>query len=229
MQRRSLIPDPRPSASPAAGPAGVLVISPIRLLRDGIAELLARRDAAPMLHVAATGDQALGALDDGAARVVLLDAGMPDAPALARRLERHAAVRAVIAIAVSPDDVASQVTLAECGVRGYVSHDGSMEELLAATDAALRGELHCPPRLAAALARRLATVRAGQAEGVGALSHREHEIVQLVDSGMSNKEIASRLHIEMATVKNHMHHILHKLGVQRRGEAAAALRRWKTA
>ena len=72
-------------------------------------------------------------------------------------------------------------------------------------------------------------MRAGQAEGVGALSHREREIVQLVDSGMSNKEIASRLHIEMATVKNHMHHILHKLGVQRRGEAAAALRRWKTA
>ncbi|MCC6928110.1 MAG: response regulator transcription factor [Gemmatimonadaceae bacterium] len=229
MQHRSPFPDPLPDPCRASAPVGVLVISPIRLLRDGIVELLARRPSAPLLQVAATGDQALGALDDGVAYVALLDAGMVDAHALARRLERHSAVRAVIAIAVSPDDVASQVTLAECGVRGYVSHDGSMEELLAATDAALRGELHCPPRLAAALARRLATVRAGQAEGVGALSHREREIVQLVDSGMSNKEIASRLHIEMATVKNHMHHILHKLGVHRRGEAAAALRRWKTA
>lgn len=207
----------------------MLVISPVRLLREGVVELLGRRLAGASLHAVATAELALGTLDDGAPRVVLLDAGMGDAPAIARRLERLACVRAVIAIAVSPDDVASQVTLAECGVRGYVSHEGSMDDLMTATEAALRGELHCPPRLAAALARRLANVRAGQAEGVGALSHREREIVQLVDSGMSNKEIARRLHIEMATVKNHMHHILHKLGVQRRGEAAAALRRWKTA
>ncbi|HEX4934497.1 MAG TPA: response regulator transcription factor [Gemmatimonadaceae bacterium] len=212
-----------------AAPAGVLVLSPVRLLRDGLVELLARRPGSLAPCGVATLDDALGALADGCSRVVLVDAGMGDAPSLARRLERHPGVRALIAIAVSPDDVASQVTLAECGVRGYVSHEGSMDDLLAATDAALRGELHCPPRVAAALARRLASVRTGQADGVNALSHREREIVQLVDSGMSNKEIASRLHIEMATVKNHMHHILHKLGVQRRGEAAAVLRRWKTA
>jgi len=229
MQRSPSHPEVVHDPGQAPVPLGVLVISPIRLLRDGVVELLARRKAAPSLRAAATSDEALGVLEEDTSRVVLLDAGMPDAPATARRLERHAGVRAVIAIAVVPDDVASQVTLAECGVRGYVSHDGSMDELLAATDAALRGELHCPPRLAAALARRLANVRGRQTEGVGALSHREREIVQLVDSGMSNKEIASQLHIEMATVKNHMHHILHKLGVQRRGEAAAALRRWKTA
>jgi DNA-binding NarL/FixJ family response regulator len=204
----------------------VLVVSPVRLLRDGIAELLGRGAPGRQPHAVAGGEEAMVQLTSGPACVVLLDAGMRDATAIARRLARHDRVRAVIAFAVA-DDVANQVALAECGVRGYVGHDGSLDDLEAATNAALRGELHCPPTLAAALARRLANVREGRAERVEALSHREREIVQLVDEGMSNKEIARQLHIEMATVKNHIHHILHKLGVQRRGEAAAALRRWQ--
>lgn len=209
------------------GALGVLILSPVRLLRDGLAELLGRGVAARQPHTAATGDDALLQLADDAPSIVLLDAAMRDAAAVARRLARHPCVRAVIAFAVT-DDVPSQVALAECGVRGYVAAEGSLDDLVAAARAALRGELHCPPTLAAALARRLANVHEGRAERVEALSHREREIVQLVDAGMSNKEIARQLHIEMATVKNHIHHILHKLGVQRRGEAAAALRRWQS-
>lgn len=204
----------------------VIVVSPVRLLRDGIAELLARGNDGYPLFAVAGNDDALLQLAEWPSAVVLLDAAMRDVAAIARRLARHERVRAVIAFAVS-EDVPQQVALAECGVRGYVGHEGSLDDLVAATRAALRGELHCPPTLAAAMARRLANVREGRAERVEALSHREREIVQLVDEGKSNKEIARQLHIEMATVKNHMHHILHKLGVQRRGEAAAALRRWQ--
>jgi DNA-binding NarL/FixJ family response regulator len=58
-----------------------------------------------------------------------------------------------------------------------------------------------------------------------ALTAREREILRLIDDGCSNKEIAQRLSIEVTTVKNHVHHILEKLGVRRRAEAAAALRR----
>ncbi len=226
MQDALLTLDPLATLADTTVTLAVLVVSPVRLLRDGIAELLRGGDAGRQPHAVAGGDEAIVQLADGPACVVLLDAGMRDAPSLARRLARHERVRAVIAFAVA-DDVANQVALAECGVRGYVGHDGSLDDLVTATRAALRGELHCPPTLSAALARRLANVREGRAERVEALSHREREIVQLVDEGMSNKEIARQLHIEMATVKNHIHHILHKLGVQRRGEAAAALRRWQ--
>lgn len=204
----------------------VLVVSVTRLLREGLAELLAREPLAPVVRVAASCNDALAIVRLGAPTIVMLDAGTPDAPMIARRLTPEASVRGIIAFAVS-NDVASQVALAECGVRGYVSHDASMEELFAATRAALRGELHCTPTLAAALARRLAAVRTGRLDRVTALSHRERDIVRLVDDGLSNKEIALRLHIELATVKNHVHHILRKLGVQRRGEAAAVLRHWK--
>jgi DNA-binding NarL/FixJ family response regulator len=56
------------------------------------------------------------------------------------------------------------------------------------------------------------------------LTARELEIVELIDEGYSNKEIARALSIELATVKNHVHHVLEKLGVTRRGQAAALVR-----
>ena len=174
-----------------------------------------------------SGDEALRVLRDGELTLVLLDAAAADATGTARRLSALACVAGIIAFAMT-DDVEARLTLAECGVRGYVSRDGSVSELLAAARGALRGELDCGPEFAGALARRLARVAASPgADRVDRLSFRERDIVRLVDDGMSNKEIARRLHIEVATVKNHMHHILHKLGVQRRGEAAAALRRWR--
>ena len=56
------------------------------------------------------------------------------------------------------------------------------------------------------------------------LTRRERQIVGLIDQGLSNKEIASRLCIELPTVKNHVHNILEKLHVRRRGEAVARIR-----
>jgi DNA-binding NarL/FixJ family response regulator len=57
------------------------------------------------------------------------------------------------------------------------------------------------------------------------ITDREQEILSLIDEGLSNKQIATRLLIEVATVKNHIHNILEKLGAKRRGEAAALMRR----
>lgn len=57
------------------------------------------------------------------------------------------------------------------------------------------------------------------------LTARELEIVALIDAGLSNKEIAARLHIQLTTVKNHVHNILEKLAVRRRTEAVATVRR----
>jgi len=56
------------------------------------------------------------------------------------------------------------------------------------------------------------------------LTSRESEIAELLDEGLSNKEIAQRLSISLSTVKNHVHSILDKLQVTRRGEAVALLR-----
>jgi len=69
----------------------------------------------------------------------------------------------------------------------------------------------------------------GPVVGPDVLTHREKEIVALLEQGLSNKEIARSLHIGNATVKNHIHNILSKLQVRRRGEAAAWRRTANTA
>ncbi len=56
------------------------------------------------------------------------------------------------------------------------------------------------------------------------LTCREQEIAALIGKGLSNKDIAVRLHIEVATVKNHVHHVLEKLQVRSRGQALTRLR-----
>ncbi len=75
------------------------------------------------------------------------------------------------------------------------------------------------------LSRRLSVLASERDHGAHGLSltDREREIVELLDQGLSNKEIAQRLAIRLPTVKNHVHSILEKLNVHRRGEAAALM------
>jgi DNA-binding NarL/FixJ family response regulator len=130
----------------------------------------------------------------------------------------------VIALNV-PDDEAIVIACAEAGISGYVTEDSTLSDLVSAIECASRGELHCSPRVAATLVRRLASVSRGSLRvHVADLTAREREILELVAEGLSNKQIAARLHIGLATVKNHVHHILEKLQVQSRSAAAALLR-----
>ena len=117
-------------------------------------------------------------------------------------------------------------TCAEAGIAGFVSRDGSKEDLVAAVENAVRGEVVCTPRMAASLFKRLAAVirATGQAGPPATLTGRERDIIAHIDRGLSNKDIARQLKISTATVKNHVHNILEKLQVRRRGEAAAVLR-----
>ena len=115
---------------------------------------------------------------------------------------------------------------AEAGAAGYLLRSDPLVELVAVIGSVARGETRCSPRVAAALLRRVATLsheRRHQAEPTR-LTAREREVLQLVDDGLSNKQIARRLSIELRTVKNHVHHILEKFQVHRRAEAAARFR-----
>jgi DNA-binding NarL/FixJ family response regulator len=201
----------------------VLVVSAIRLYREGLAESLARDGRFDVAGTAAGVDECLDAVRTLRPDVVLLDLTTADA---------LAAVRAVAGsetrlIALGVREVESDVVeAAEAGVSGYVGRDASLQELVDAVECTARGESPCPPQIAALLIGRIAAAARGPAPDLASkLTPREAEIVELIDEGLSNKQIAGRLSIEPATVKNHVHNILEKLDVTRRGEAAAALRR----
>ena len=90
----------------------------------------------------------------------------------------------------------------------------------------LSHELPCSPGVAGALLRRVAALaaeRRGEC-GLERLTAREVEVLRLIERGLANREIAAQLCIELRTVKNHVHRILEKLGVDRRGQAAALMR-----
>lgn len=115
----------------------------------------------------------------------------------------------------------------EAGANAYVRGDPSIHALIRSLRAMLRGEVVLCPDIAAGLMSRIARLAshgeayASSPNGVAALSTRQREILELLHRGKSNQEIAAVLFIEVGTVKNHVHHVLAKLNVKSRREAAA--------
>jgi len=153
---------------------------------------------------------------------VILDITALDSFSFAKSLGTHLPAVKIVAFAVREFD--DQVlACAEAGIVGYVGPDGSEDDLVTAIEHALRGELYCSPRMAALLFRQVGALSAQLPPEPGpvTLTQREQQILVFIDQGLSNKEIARVLRIGATTVKNHVHNILEKLHVHRRGEAAA--------
>jgi two-component system nitrate/nitrite response regulator NarL len=214
----------------AEGPLDVFVLVAVRLYREGIADAVARDPRFRLAGTAASLAEAqprLAALER-APDVTLLDLGLAEGGAGATRALRDAEpATSIVALAVHEADE-DVVLWAEAGVAGLVSAEATLAELLDAVEAAGRDEVLTSPAVAAALLRRVAQVagehrRAAAPDGPP-LTRREREIVSLIGRGLSNKEIAGTLRIELPTVKNHVHNILEKLRVARRTEAVRVAR-----
>jgi DNA-binding NarL/FixJ family response regulator len=205
--------------------ARILIGCDIRLYSEGIAQFLSGQPGLSIVGVAEHADAVLSQLERLAPDIVLLDQALPDSLETLRRARSLRPDCRIIALGV-PEQEEALLTWAEAGVAGLVPRNASVEDLRSTVASAVRGELHCSPRLAASLLRRLAfRAAADRAPDTGApLTLREAEILALIDGGMSNKEIAVKLGIELPTVKNHVHNLLAKLQVHRRAEAAARLR-----
>lgn len=217
-----------PDAIPAAECADqirIVVAIGVRLYREGLSEMLGRQEGFEVVALAADRGSALHQSHLLQPDIVFLDVSMPDGLRLVHELHAVAPDAAVVATAVAETD-GEIVACAEAGVAGFVTRDQSLAEAVRVLESAVCGESQCSPRAAAALLRRVAMLSA-QREPPGpqdGLTPREIEIARLIARGRSNKEIARELCIEISTVKNHVHHMLEKLGVRSRAEAAARMR-----
>ncbi len=178
-----------------------------------------------MAGTAARLDQAIAALEQLGPDAVLLDTARLEALAAARAIKDSFPEIHVIALGVL-EKRSSIIAYAEAGIAGYVCRESSLDDLVRTVESAASGELRCSPRIAAALLHRVSRLAALVTDpGDRHLTLREIEVVELIDKGLTNKEIAARLHIEVATAKNHVHNILDKMQVHHRGQAAARARR----
>lgn len=203
----------------------VAVIGRLRLYRDGLADLLSERLEGVACATATPAD-ALALVRENAFDIALiaLDGGADTE--LVRRLRDAAPGTRIVVVGIDDDDP-EVVPLAEAGVAGYVTVDASADDVVRAVESVARGETLCSPKLAAILLGRVAALAREHDRArtpAAFLTARELEILALIDRGLSNKEIAYGLSIEVATVKNHVHNILEKLNVSRRAEAAVLLR-----
>jgi two-component system nitrate/nitrite response regulator NarL len=157
------------------------------------------------------------------ADVIVVDTSGSDGRDAVRRVAANADAPIVALGAPSGED--DVIALAESGVLGFVEGESRLEELVAAVLRAAMGESAVPQRIATTLLRRVSTLEARRRRvDIAALTVREAQVAELIAEGLSNKEIGTRLCIEVATVKNHVHNILEKLGVNRRFDAVARLR-----
>jgi two-component system nitrate/nitrite response regulator NarL len=223
-ERRFAMTDPMERGSGEA--ARILLVTDVRLYREGIEAVLADREGVEVVASASACGEALELAGRLRPEIALVDVAMPDAVEGVRAIRRAAPGVKILALTV-PETEGEVLTCIEAGVSGYVTRESSVDDLVAAIQSAGRDEMLCSPRIAATLVRRVAALAAdaGRTQSEALLTSRELEIVGLIDEGLSNKEIASRLLIEVPTVKNHVHNILEKLHVRRRADAAAAFRR----
>jgi two-component system, NarL family, nitrate/nitrite response regulator NarL len=208
-----------------SGVVSVLVIADVRLYREGLVHAIGHRDGVEVVGAAASSREALMPLADLRPDVVLVDVSATDGLAAVRAVAESAPNARVVAVD-SAEAESEVIAYAEAGASGYVPRNGSLADLRAVITSAARGEALISPRVTAGLLRRLADLAAGHGPAAHAirLTPREAEILELIDQGLSNKQIARRLSISISTVKNHVHSILDKLQVERRGEAVARLR-----
>lgn len=189
----------------------VLVVDDHPVVREGLAGMLGLHPGLKVVAALADGSQAVDYMRDSSADVVLCDLRMPGISGIETiRALKSIAPEAVV-IVLSAFELDEDIYQAvEAGASGYLLKEMDGETIAAAVREAFDGG-HCLPRR---IAERLAARRQR-----GALTSREREILELVARGLTNREIASALHLSQFTVRNHINRLSAKLQVSDRTEA----------
>jgi DNA-binding NarL/FixJ family response regulator len=204
----------------------VLVVDDHGVVRAGLDQLLS---ATPGVEVVGRATDGLDAVDQaGALRpdVVLMDLSMPvlDGVEATRRIVATGGPSRVV-ILTSFSDQDRVLAAIDAGARGYVLKDAEPDELVRAIRAAAVGDVPLDPKAGRALvSARTAMAGDGSAPSSpgpgGGLTPREHEVLDLVRTGLANKQIARQLGISEKTVKAHLTRVFQELGVNDRTQAA---------
>ena len=208
--------------SPTSLPIRLLVIDDHTLFRRGLVALLASDPSLEVIGQAADAGEALRLATALQPDVILLDNHLPGVTGIqALPGLRDAAPRArVLMLTVSEDSEDLQAAL-RAGAHGYLLKTIEGEQLVDAIHRCLQGEATISPEMTAKLVTAFQNAAPALQPGDAVqLSEREHQVLEQIARGASNKEIARTLEIAETTVKIHVQHILRKLGLSSRVQAA---------
>jgi len=201
----------------------IVIVSDIRLYREGLARVLSQLPDVETVHTCESAADGVGLVDHVAPDIILLDMSALGSASSARLFSREFPTVKILALAV-PETEHHVLACVEAGIMGYVPREGSIDDLVCAIKHAARGEALCSPSITGGLMRRVAML-AHDNSVISRLTPRELEIAEHIALGTTNRGIAVSLGIQLCTVKNHVHNILDKLGIERRADVAACMRR----
>ena len=212
-------------AWPLGGSMKLVVVTPIRLFGDGLASCLRRHPDIALQDVLVDLSLLQDCLAATAVDAVLIDVTQGIDLDHVRAMAIAFPEVALVALGLD-EQRQSVIRCGRAGFRGYVDRNASVNHLCRALMDACAGRLSCSAEISSGLLRALfARARDERsAEMTDALTAREGEVLQLIGNGLSNKEIANELSVSVATVKHHVHHVLHKLKLPRRAQAMRRVR-----
>jgi two-component system nitrate/nitrite response regulator NarL len=201
----------------------IVLVDDHSLCRTGLTDLLRQRGGMDVVAALSDPDQVVAVLRDKRPDLIVLDLRMPDIDGLTllRRIRSEGIDTPAVILTMSDSETDLAAAL-RAGVRGYLLKDMEPEDVIAAIRNAARGELVVAPAMTIKLAQLLQSGPKGRDRHalLASLTERERQILEHLARGESNKTIARALEISHDTVKLHVRHILAKLNLSSRVEAA---------
>ena len=190
------------------------------IFRDGLVSSIEETGKFKVVGVGGSADEAVSLAEKHRPDIALLDLSMPgNGISAAQRIAAAGSAANIAMLTVSEDD--ADVTAAlQAGATGYVLKGVSAAELRDILGRIANGEAHVSPGLAAQVLKIMQTRKPAERQPIDDLTKREEEILKGVASGLSNREIGTKLSIQEKTVKHYMTTILSKLQARNRVEAA---------
>lgn len=201
----------------------ILLVDDHEVVRLGLKSLLEHNDKFEVIAEAGTASEAIEMVEKHHPDVVLMDIRLPGPSGIEACEEitkRWPDVRVVILTSYAEDDMLFSAIRA--GASGYVLKQIGAEGLIAAIEAACRGEALLDPAVTQRVFQEVRrSVKEEEAAAFSSLSQQEKNVLALVSEGRTNREIAEALFLGEGTVRNYVSSILSKLNVSNRAEAAA--------
>lgn len=203
----------------------IIVLTPLRLLGDGLASCFNSRPSLRAVAVVNDLEDLRNKLATNDVQAVLVDVGLGVDIFDVRAIAAEWSDVALVALGLN-EQRQEVIACGRAGYSGYVPRDASIDELCKTLHEIVAGCLTCPPEIANGLLRALFREESNveDPDHDPALTRRESEVLELLGRGFSNKEIGSELCLSVATVKHHVHHVLEKLKLERRAQAMRRVR-----